>query len=115
MLAKLIKTLRNWRALCKTADLQDLDQVMEDLTSILYRPLHLSWDGQVMTIPSSSQTTIQSDLVALDGQVVWNNAGVQAALEEISEDRIVMADRLPCCNIPKIVEHPAFCDSQLTK
>ena len=76
LLAKLIKILRNWRDLCKTADLQDLDQVMEVLTSRLHRPLRLSWDGQVTTVPSSSQTATQSDLVASDGQVVWNNVGV---------------------------------------
>ena len=76
MLAKLIKILRNWRDLCKTADLQDLDQVMEDLTSRLYSPLRLSWGGQVTTIPLSSLTATQSDLVASDGQVVWNNVGV---------------------------------------
>ena len=94
MLAKLIKILRNWRDLCKTADLQDLDQVMEVLTSRLHRPLRLSWDGKVTTVPSSSQTATQSDLVASDGQVVWTNAGVQAALE-FSEDGNVMADQSP--------------------
>ena len=95
LLAKLIKTLKNWRALCKAADLQGLDQVMEDLTSRLYSPLRLSWGGQVTTIPLSSQTATQSDLVASDGQVVCTNAGMQAALEEFSEDGNVMADQSP--------------------
>ena len=49
--------------------------------------------GQVT--PLSSQTATQSDLVASDGQVVWTNAGVQAALEEFSEDGNVMADQSP--------------------
>ena len=70
---------------------------MEDLTSRLYSPLRLSWGGQVTTIPLSSLTATQSesDLVASDGQVVCINAGVQAALEEFSEDGNVMADQLP--------------------
>ena len=80
---------------CKAADLQGLDQVMEDLTSRLYSPLRLSWGGQVTTIPLSSQTATQSDLVASDGQVVCTNAGMQAALEEFSEDGNVMADQSP--------------------
>ena len=58
--------------------------------------LRLSWDGQVTTVPSSSQTATQSDLVASDGEVVWNNVGVQEALGGLSEDENVMADGLPC-------------------
>ena len=33
LLFKLIKMLRNWRALCKDVHLQELERVMEDLTA----------------------------------------------------------------------------------
>ena len=33
LLFKLIKMLRNWRALCKDVHLQELERVMEDITS----------------------------------------------------------------------------------
>ena len=62
--------------------------------------LVLGWAGDDNTLKLPDSDTIRFG--SINGQAVWNNAGVQVALEEISEDRIVMADRLPCCNIPKI-------------
>ena len=39
LLLRLIKTLKNWQALCKAANLLELDQVVESLTARLHQPL----------------------------------------------------------------------------
>ena len=85
ILLKLLRTSKNWPALCKIADLKELDRVMEDLTSRLHQPLRISWAGQNAT-SSSSQMGIQSDLAASIGQEIWNSTSVQETLEDASED-----------------------------
>ena len=56
--------------------------------------LVLGWAGDDNTLKLPDGDTIRFG--SINGQAVWNNAGVQVALEEISKDRNVTADHLPC-------------------
>ena len=38
LMLKLIRTLKNWRVVCKNADSQAFDRVVEDLTTSLHQP-----------------------------------------------------------------------------
>ena len=79
LLLKLIKTLKNRQALCKAANLQELDLVVESLTTRLRQPLCLTWDWQTTTTSSSSQMTVNSDSAALTGQMAWGDVVSQEA------------------------------------
>jgi hypothetical protein len=69
LLLKLIKMLRNWRALCKAVHLQEMERVMEGLTVRLHQPLRLFWEPQATAPSSSSQMAAQSDSATSTGVV----------------------------------------------
>ena len=56
LMLKLIRTLKNWRVVCKNADLQAFDRVVEELTTSLHQPLHrLGWsDCNILKLPDGA-------------------------------------------------------------
>ena len=81
LMLKLIRTLKNWRAVCKNVNLQDFDHVVEELTTSLHQPLCIAWDGPTATF-SSSQTGLQSGLAPSTGQEAWNDTTTPSTPEE---------------------------------
>jgi len=85
LMLKLIRTLKNWRVVCKNADLQAFDRVVEELTTSLHQPLCIAWDGPIAT-SSSSQTVPQSGSAASTGQEAWSDTTTPTVLEETPDD-----------------------------
>jgi len=85
MMIKLIKTLKRWRVVCKNADLQEFDRVVEDLKTSLHQPLRIAWGGP-SAASSSSQMGIQSSSAPSTGQMSQNESSTSATTtEEMSE------------------------------
>ena len=95
LLLKLIKMLRNWRALCKAVHLQEMERVMEGLTVRLHQPLRLFWEPQATAPSSSSQMAAQSDSATSTGVVFRDIASTQ----DPSEDEPLFAAHLPLVDV----------------
>ena len=61
--------------------MQELDQVVENLTTRLHQPLRLTWVWPTITTPSSSQMVTQSDSAEWTGQAAWSDVSLQEVLE----------------------------------
>ena len=94
LLLRLIKTLKNWQALCKAANLLELDQVVESLTARLHQPLSLTWDWETTTTSSSSQMVLNSDFAVFIEQVALDDAMLQEA-PRIFSDLVVSVAHAP--------------------
>ena len=84
---KLIRTLKRWRVVCKNADLQEFDRVVEDLTTSLHQPLLIAWGGPTAA-SSSSQTVLQSSLAPSTGQVIRSETTTPATPIGTSSEHI---------------------------
>ena len=96
LMLKLIRTLKNWRAVCKNVNLQDFDHVVEELTTSLHQPLCIAWDGPTATF-SSSQTGLQSGLAPSTGQEAWNDTTTPSTPEETPNESSSSHRYVPWC------------------
>ena len=74
--------------MCKNADSQAFDRVVEDLTTSLHQPrLRIAWGG-LSAISSSSQMALQSSSAASTGQVTWSDATTPAMPDVAPSDHV---------------------------